>query len=135
MRQVIDYKSPSVVDDVVAAVKKVGGNFVGTYDTISTNDTYAFTVPVTEKLGGGSLPYVAIGTPPEVSGNIKVGAVFGINDLTHPVWSDFVTKALESRQLKPAPEPLTIGKGLESLQTGLAESKKGVSARKVIVEI
>lgn len=131
---VVDYKSPSVVEDVVGAVKELKGNFVGTYDAISTKDSYAHAVPIAEKLGGG--PFAIVGGPPESKPEkLKFGGVFGINDLTHPVWSDFVTKALESGQLKAVPEPSTVGRDLESLQKGVDELRKGVSARKLVVEL
>lgn len=48
---------------------------------------------------------------------------------------EFVTKALENGQLKCLPEPLVVGKGLESLQEALEKSKAGVSARKLVVEL
>lgn len=133
--EAIDYKSSSVVEDVVKAVKKVGGDFAGTYDAISLPDqSYKYTVPITEQLGGGALAVVlpAPENPPE---NVKVFNIFGVNPLTHPVWEKYVTPALESGKLKPIPEPYVVGKGLESVQKGLDENKKGVSAKKVVIEL
>ncbi len=82
----MDYKNKSVVDDVVAAVQKIGGDFVGVYDAISVQgDSYTHTVPILEKLGGGSLATVLPG-PENPPSNVKAGNVFGINDLTHAIW-------------------------------------------------
>lgn len=122
------------MEDVVAAVKEVGGNFVGTYDAISNRDSYRDALPITEKLGGKLYAHVL---PPPESGadNVKLGYVFGVNDLTHPIWKEYVTQALESGNLKPVPEPLIVGKGLESVKKGWEENRNGVSARKVVIEL
>lgn len=133
--EVISYKKASVVDDVVAAVKLVGGTFAGVYDAISLQDqSYKYTLPILEKLGGGNLATV-LPNPKNVASNVKCGNVLCISPLTHPLWKDYVTKALESGQLKCLPEPTIIGKGLESCQAGLDENKKGVSAKKVVIEL
>lgn len=124
-----------MVDDVVAAVKKTGGSFAGIYDAISVQDqSFKYTVPMLEKLGGGTLTTVLPG-PESPPSNVKVGNVFGINENTHVLWAEYMTPALESGQLKCLPEPLVVGKGLESVQKGLDENKKGVSAKKVVIEL
>ncbi len=131
----LDYKSSSVVDDVVKAVKATGDAFAGVYDAISLQDqSYKFTMEMLEKLGGGNIA-VVLGGPEKVPDNVKVGYIFAISELTHPIWKDYVPKALESGHLKCLPEPLIVGKGLESVQKGLDENKKGVSAKKVVIEL
>lgn len=132
--KVISYKSPTAVDDIVKAVKSTSGDFVGIYDAISLPESYKITVPVLEKLGGGQLPTVLPG-PENVPSNVKTGNVFAINPVTHPVWKDFVLPALEKGSLKCLPEPLVVGKGLEKVQEGCDTNKKGVSAKKVVVEL
>ena len=131
----INYKSASVVEDVVKAVERSGSTFAGIYDCISLADqSYKHVLPILEKLGGGNLAIVL--QPPEnVPSNVKVGGVFAVNDLVHEFWSDFITPALESGLLKCVPEPFVVGKGLESVQKGLDENKRGVSARKVVIEL
>lgn len=73
--------------------------------------------------------------PEKLPSNVKVGAAFGVNENTHILWQEYITPALESGQLKCLPEPLVVGKGLESVQKGLDENKKGVSAKKVVIEL
>lgn len=134
---VYDYKSAStVVDDVAKAVKSAGGEFAGVYDAISLQDqSYKFAIPILEKLGGGNLA-VVLGKPEgELPQGVKVGNVFGINPLTHPVWEEYVTPALEEGKLLCLPEPLVVGKGLEAVQSGLDKNKEGVSAKKVVIEL
>jgi len=73
--------------------------------------------------------------PQEPPSNVKVGQVFGVNPLTHELWANFVTQALEQGTFKCVPPPHVVGKGLESVQKGLDENKKGVSAKKVVIEL
>jgi len=130
---VVDYKTGDVVSNTVQAVKDLGGNFVGIYDAISLEDSYRHVVPILEHLGGNlatTLP------PPEtLPAGVKAGHVYAISTYTHPVWENYVAAALESGALKPAPEPLVIGTGLEHVQAGLEENKRGVSAKKVVIEL
>ena len=123
------------MENVVNAIKTVGGTFIGVYDAIGLPDqSYKYVLAILEKMGGGMLATV-LSAPAEVPSNVKVGAVFGINPVTHPLWKDYVTKAMESGQLKCLPEPLIIGQGLASIQKGLDENKKGVSGQKVVIQL
>ena len=58
-----------------------------------------------------------------------------MGEFAFPVWETFVGPALASGQLKCLPEPLVIGKGIESLQAALDKLKGGVSAQKVVIEL
>jgi NADPH:quinone reductase-like Zn-dependent oxidoreductase len=132
--EVFDYKHSDVVDKVVGAVRKSGGEFVGIFDAIAVPETFAIDVAILEKLGGGHL---ALTHPPvgEVPSNVKAGMIFAVNDAAAPVWKQFVTPALESGKLKCLPPPTVLGKGLEYIQEGLKKSKAGVSGTKLVVEL
>lgn len=133
--ETLDYKDASIVDDIAKAVKaSEPRNFIGVYDTISNADSYKITVPVVEKCGPGNLA-VTLPGPQQVGQGVKVGNVFGISEATHPVWHSYVPEALQQGKLKCVPEPLVIGKGLESLQKGCDKNKEGVSAKKVVIEL
>lgn len=67
---------------------------------------------------------------------MQAAHVFGVNpELTGPVWHNYITPALEAGKLKTLPEPLIVGRGLESIQKGLNTNKAGVSAKKVVIEL
>lgn len=133
--ETFDYKSSSIVDDVHKAVKaSEPRNFIGVYDTISNADSYKITVPIMEKAGAGNLA-VTLPGPKSVPEAVKVGNVFGISPVTHPVWESYVPEALQQGKLRCVPEPLVIGKGLESVQKGCDKNKEGVSAKKVVIEL
>lgn len=134
-QSVFDYKSSSVVDDVVKAVNdSAPRNFVGIYDAISTQDSYKITVPILEKLGMGNLAVVLPG-PEKVPHATKVQNVFGISELTHDMWTGYLPEALQQGKLKCVPPPQVIGKGLDSVQKGCDANKAGVSAKKVVIEL
>lgn len=135
-REALDYHRDSVIEDVIAAVRAVGGECAGIYDAISKPDSYRFVLPLIEKLGGGS---VAVTLPPppaeEIPEKVRFGNVLAINPVVQPLWRDYVAPALEQGKLQVVPEALVVGKGLESVQAGLDRSRAGVSAKKVVVDL
>lgn len=133
--EVVDYKKASVVDDAVKAIRAAGGSFEGIYDSISTPDSTTPVFEIAEKIGGTNV-CLTLPAPENVPSSVKIGAVFGINaQVNGPLWEKYLTPALEQGKLKAVPEPLIIGKGLESVQKGLDKNKEGVSAKKVVIEL
>ncbi|KUJ14570.1 putative alcohol dehydrogenase [Mollisia scopiformis] len=55
------------------------------------------------------------------------------NGVGKKIYEGYLEKALEMGDLKPFPEPLVVGKGLEFVQEAMDRQKKGVSAKKVVV--
>lgn len=140
-----DYKSATVVDDIVSAVgqlKKDGQDFVGVYDAISLPASFKAIGQVFDKLGSSNLvPAKKLATvlpPSDLPNDVEAKGVFAAlldKDVAHGVWGTFVTEGLEKGVLKPLPRALVIGKGLDSIQKGLDENKQGVSFAKVVVEL
>lgn len=74
--------------------------------------------------------------PEHLPDNVEALSVVAINHaVCGPVWERYITPALEAGKLQCLPEPLVMGNGLEYVQKGLDENKKGVSARKVVIEL
>nr|POE87894.1 dehydrogenase orse [Quercus suber] len=134
--QVFDYNKPdTVVDDVVAAVRAVGGEFAGVFDAISKPPSYQHVLPILEKTGATNLA-VVLPKPENAPAYLRISSIFGVNPpLTDDAWRNYITPALEQGKLKPIPEALIVGKGLKSLQKAVDANKKGVSAKKVVVEL
>ncbi|KAK4499172.1 hypothetical protein PRZ48_009685 [Zasmidium cellare] len=133
--EALDYNTPSIVDDVVKAIKSVGGDFAGIYDAISVEASYKYVLPIAEKLGGTNVA-TTLPPPQDLPALVKAANVFAINkDVNGPLWEKYVTPALEQGKLKAVPEALVVGKGLESVQKGFDTNKAGVSAKKVVVEL
>ena len=68
---------------------------------------------------------------------VKSKFIFGsdlmANEVGNAVYRDFLPAALAQGAYVAAPEPLVVGKGLECIQDAMGVSKKGVSAKKVVV--
>jgi NADPH:quinone reductase-like Zn-dependent oxidoreductase len=132
----LDYRKDSIVSDVVKSVESVGGEFVGIIDCVSVEDqSLKFCIPVLEQLSGGELGILLPHAHPKVPENVKLTKIFGVNDITHAFWKDYITPALKQGRLMCTPEPLVVGDGLESFQEALDVQRKGVSAKKVVVTL
>lgn len=66
-----DYKSPSVVDDIVSAVKGTG--FTGVFDAISTAESTKIWAQVFQKLGGGGKYATTLPDPQGIPKDVKLG--------------------------------------------------------------
>ncbi|KAK7966491.1 chaperonin 10-like protein [Apiospora aurea] len=135
-RTVLDYGDKDLVQNLVAELKK--GELVGVYDAIGLPECEKQAAQVVSELGGGKMTSVL--PPPEgLPENVKATGVFAITifaqhpDVGKAVWQDFVPGALKSGQLKPAPAPELVGRGVDSLQAAFDKQKAGVSAKKIVV--
>jgi NADPH:quinone reductase-like Zn-dependent oxidoreductase len=70
-----------------------------------------------------------------VKSNFVNGSTIAHNPVGKAVYVDFLPKALETGAFVPAPEPLVVGTGLESVQSAFNLQKKGVSAKKIVVSL
>ncbi|OAK97050.1 GroES-like protein [Phaeosphaeriaceae sp. SRC1lsM3a] len=134
---VFDYKSPTVAEDIVAALE--GTEFAGVCDCIATPDALKAWAPVYKKLGGryGSVLPHEKGLPEGIEGTGVFAPSVALADkyVGDAVWGKWVPEALESGALKALPGPVVIKGGLSSVQKGYDEQKKGVSFGKIVVEL
>jgi len=132
-----DYNDPNVAHDIIAALE--GTEFTGVCDAISTPEAVAAWTPVYQKLGGrfGSVLPGVEGIPEGIQGTSVFAPSVALADkyVGDVVWAQWVPEALEKGTLKAVPEPLVVGKGLDAVQKGYDEQKKGVSFRKVVIEL
>lgn len=152
---VLDYNSSSVVEDTVAVLK--GTDLIGAYEGKSiTQDVDMFrtelllasgmddamkkTSDVLSALGGG---YMAATRQPIKDLPAGVTSTF-INCVTNvtedpkstwAIWAEFMPQALKNGQIISAPPAEVVGKGLDAIQAGIDAWKKGVSAKKIVVEL
>lgn len=132
-REVFDYRDPDMVDKVVKAIGSPD-NFIGILDAISVQETIDDDVAISTRLGGGSI--ATTHPPPEgLPENIKATMIWPVDEVTAPIWKDYVAPALESGQLRCIPKPFVAGRGLGSIQEALDKNRAGVSATKLVVEI
>ncbi|KAI2466435.1 GroES-like protein [Annulohypoxylon bovei var. microspora] len=139
--KVFDYKSPTVVDDIVAELDK--GVCAGIFQAAGPMDGVAPCLEVSRKskqnLFVACANLVPEGAIPEgvqakfvFEGGDERGSYY---DTTSKIFEDFLPRALESGEYKAAPAPEVVPtKGLEGIQEALDILRKGVSAKKMVVE-
>ncbi|KAK8070467.1 hypothetical protein PG997_010670 [Apiospora hydei] len=70
-----------------------------------------------------------------IESNVVVGTTLEGNEVGKAIYEDFLPRALATGRFVAAPEPEVVGKGLEFVQTTLDKLRRGVSAKKLVVEI
>ncbi|ODM21236.1 hypothetical protein SI65_04289 [Aspergillus cristatus] len=136
---VLDYRKDTTIYDLIKAVKETPGDFVGALDAIGEDTTWRACAEVIKGLGGG---HVVSNLPTGFTDVPEGVGVVGVDDTAHlasnkeiveGVWGHFIPEALKNGYLKPVPEPLVIGKGLEKIPDGVDLCRKGVSAGKIVI--
>ncbi|KAF5857875.1 hypothetical protein ETB97_005182 [Aspergillus alliaceus] len=138
---VLDYQAKNIVPDLIKVIQETEGVFVGALDAIGEEGTVLGCAEVVKGLGGGrvvtNLPMGVREVPEgvEVVGVVDAANLADNREVASGVWGVFVPKGLENGFLKPVPEPLVVGEGLEKVAEGVALSRKGVSAKKIVVRL
>lgn len=118
-----------------------GSTLAGIYHAAGPDDVVRTCVRIAARSKGKAL-VVSVRAAPKggIPGDVRVEAIKSSdifkegNEVGGKIWREYVPGALEEGLLVPAPEPLVVGRGLRSVQHGLDVQKKGVSARKVVVD-
>ncbi len=161
--EVFDYNSPTVVADIISAFKNRttagalsigGGSFKKCIEVLGGCKGNRFIAQATFDVPSSGYPKGALDFPPfmlqvaftMISGKIKSkrngvsskminGSDLQGNEVGKAIYEDFLPQALADGTFVPAPEPQVIGKGLEKVQEAMEMSKKGVSAKKIVVTL
>ncbi|KAJ5528074.1 oxidoreductase [Penicillium frequentans] len=159
--KVFNYKSKTVVDDMVNALEgeKLAGAISMAHegtkrcmDILARCDGKRFVslaaYPVPDKLSAhfpilqtmfmyitGSLVYWFKSKTMGVDYNLVFATSLVENGVGKAIFEDYLPRALEDGKFLAAPEPIVVGNGLESIQAALDYYKAGVSAKKVIVSL
>ncbi|KAI9708374.1 MAG: hypothetical protein M1820_004078 [Bogoriella megaspora] len=159
--KVFDYRSPTVAADIISEFKdrtaagaiSIGsGSFQKCVDILGACKGNKFVAqatfeapPFPKGLSGypvfiiGMLSKLIPGTVRSwlkgVSHKIINGSDLVTNEVGKAIYEDFLPVALEQKKFQPAPEPQVVGKGFEYLRKATDMNKKGVSAKKLVVQI
>ena len=133
--KVLDYSSPSIVDDVVAELDR--GICAGIFHA-------AGTVTPTLQIAHGSKHklFVASVAPIETAPNdVEANFIFASSgldiyrEISRATFGGFLPDALASDAYKVAPKPEVVPtKGIEGIQEGLDVLRQGVFAKKIVVK-
>ncbi len=156
--QVFDYKSKTVVKDIIAALQGktlAGALAIGTgsaepcADIVHACNGNKFISMVSQPVSFESgmtfrlvLKLVSSNISLQVkcrTRRIRTKSVFGStlkdNEVSKVMYEDFLPKALAEGCYVAAPEPSVVGTGLEYVQVGFDAQRKGVSAKKVVISL
>ncbi|KAK5693359.1 hypothetical protein LTR17_025080 [Elasticomyces elasticus] len=139
---IFDHASPTVVDDIVAALK--GKSFAGAFDAVMYPESIINSAQIAHQLGGKQ--QVATVLPPMAASHVPAGLPEDViisfcysttisEDEVGPATFDWLTEALAKGLIRCKPDPVIVGQGLESVQAAVERMEKGVSAAKLVVEL
>lgn len=156
--QAFDYRSESVIEDIISACKKktmVGALAIGAGSAESCLDIVnacegskfvSMTSPAVS-FENGITPRIIVKL---LSSNvslqikartrrIKIKTIYGTslkkNEVSKVIYEDFLPHALLKGRYSALPEPYVIGTGLDHIQEGFDMQRKGVSARKIVIAL
>lgn len=160
--QAFDYKSPTVTDDVIKAMKgkklagavalgdgaterlldilpKCEGRRALAIGSLPELDPFPTSL-VFLKLGAFFGKWFAVNLTKAKLRGVKTSFIWGSDILRNQenskaIYETYVPEALAKGKFVAAPEPLVAGKGLEHIEAAFALQKKGLSAKKVVVSL
>lgn len=158
---VFDYRSSTVVQDIATVLE--GRKFVGIYDSIAEEKSFAALASIVERLKtpvpvASVLPYDKSTKTfaPKYGEILSTGMglssiavmltvsriVLAYAIIQEPnqhvgdwIWGKFVPEALANGRLQAKPDRSVVGTGLKDIQDALDVQKNGVSAKKVVVTL
>ena len=140
--EVFDYSAGDVVEQVVKAASAGGKNLklVGVFDVMSTQATTKKTSEIVSRLGGGNL-IMTEPAPEDLPSGVEAKYITAESfplenkDLFRKLWKEYMPNALADGKLHAKPDPIMVKGGVEKAQEAMNLLKKGVSAKKVALEI
>lgn len=92
-------------------------------------------VPVFARIGMSTAGVILRARARGIRASFVWGSSLRDDEVGPAIWQEFLPTALERGVYRPAPEPLVVGAGLESIQAGLDRLRAGVSAQKLVVTL
>lgn len=139
---VVDYRSPTAVDELVAAAEKAGVRITLALDAVASAETLSLVVAVLAGFDGPKKVAHLLPWPEEVAkpADVEADWVKGLRvwkerrDLSEVVFNQLLKGWLETREVVPGTVRVVEG-GVGGLQAALDELKGGVSGEKLVVQL
>jgi NADPH:quinone reductase-like Zn-dependent oxidoreductase len=139
---VFDYNTEGVVDDIVETLKDKG-ELAGIFDAIFLEPTIIACAEIASRLEGkrnvGTVLVPTIPAPSGLPNSVRVivneSVRLNKTETGKAIWIDWLADALEDGSMKCLPPPDVVGKGLEEIQKAVDTISKGVSGKKLVVEL
>ncbi len=156
--KVFDYKSQTVVADIIAALEGrtlAGALAVGTGSAESCRDIVrackgnrlismasqavsfenGMSFKTFRKLMSSNVALELSTRIRRISTKRIFGTTLKDNEVSKLIYEDFLPSALANHRFVAAPKPHVVGTGLEAVQAGLDAQRSGVSAAKVVISL
>lgn len=138
---VIDYRSQTVVDDLISAVK--GQPIVGALDCICKSGSTENLASLLLKSDASTTKrFISTVLPPpsDLGHGVSAKYIFAtaLKDnarISKALYGDFLPSAFAKGTYRPLPEAQVVGHGLERIQEAMDVQRAGVSARKIVVTL
>ncbi|KAJ5156448.1 hypothetical protein N7492_009251 [Penicillium capsulatum] len=132
--QVFDYKSETVIQDIIAALKgkKICGrpcHRQGMSQIVGSEDVQG------KKFVASAAPLDDAVLPEGVQSKFIYGNDLKDNEVGPMIWEEFYPAAIAQDKWVNVPEAEVFGKGLEFIQTALDIQNQGVPQKKVVVSL
>ncbi|MGK2911507.1 MAG: zinc-binding alcohol dehydrogenase family protein [Sphingobium sp.] len=132
--EVFDHASPTIVDDVIAAL---GGRRLA--GTLHATGNMAECLAVVSRCEGTRRVAATLPPPEDQPVGVEATPIFGTalreDEVGPMIYRDFLPHALATGNFVAAPAARIVGSGLEALQGALQALKGGVSAAKIVVTL
>ncbi|KAF5567605.1 zinc-binding alcohol dehydrogenase domain-containing protein [Fusarium phyllophilum] len=139
---VFNYKKDGIVEEIISTLSGIG-DLAGVYCAVYSDTAITACATIADRLLGkkclGTIlpPGLPVpGTTPDgVQVLINDIVLLGSTDTGKRLWVDWLPGALEDGTMKCMPHPQVVGKGLHELQNAVDTIGKGVSGKKLVVEL
>ncbi|KAI1840996.1 hypothetical protein JX266_012777 [Neoarthrinium moseri] len=138
---IFDYNSDNVVEEIVATLKN-REPLAGIFDAIILESTIRACADIASKLEGNKHVGTVLAPGMPLPTGTPEGVKLSLNELSfiesevgRAIWVDWLSDALADGSMKCKPNPELVGRGLEKIQDAVDLMGKGVSAKKLAVEL
>ncbi|PNP78629.1 hypothetical protein FNYG_07975 [Fusarium nygamai] len=139
---IFDYKKDGIVEDIISTLSGVG-DLAGVYCAVYSDTAITACATIADRHPGqkclGTILPPGIPVPGTIPDGVQVlindHVLLGSTDTGKKIWIDWLPGALEDGTMKCMPHPKVVGKGLEEIQDAVDRIGKGVSGKKLVVEL
>ncbi|KAF5627126.1 zinc-binding alcohol dehydrogenase domain protein [Fusarium sp. NRRL 52700] len=139
---VFDYKKDGIAEEIINTLSGIG-DLAGVYCAVYSDTAITACAMIANRLQGkkclGTILPPGMSVPGTIPDGVQVlindHVLLGSTDTGKRLWVDWLPGALEDGTMKCMPHPKVVGKGLEEIQDAVDAIGKGVSGKKLVVEL
>ncbi|KAF5979225.1 oxidoreductase [Fusarium bulbicola] len=139
---VFDYKKDGIAEDIINNLSGIG-DLAGVYCAVYSDTAITACATIADRLQGkkclGTILPPGMPIPGTIPDGVQVlindHVLLGSTDTGKRLWVDWLPGALEDGTMECLPHPEIVGKGLEEIQHAIDAIAKGVSGKKLVIEV